>query len=140
MVSQQNYQPLETLMFCSGNAKLSEEPYYKWNIKLNILLVDMKKHRIRYHRIQIRKLFGTLFLLPYYTKTWMNFIYFTIHPAGQEHSPVMWWHFPPFWHGHRDSHWAPWLPGGHRSSQLQVNSRSLLLVIAILNQSITRVY
>jgi len=42
----------------------------------------------------------------------------TVHPAGQEHSPVMWWQTPPFWHGQRSSHWAPWLPGGQRSSQL----------------------
>lgn len=47
-----------------------------------------------------------------------TFLKHTVHPAGQEQSPVIWWHVPPFWHGHRFSHWGPWLPEGQRSPQL----------------------
>lgn len=42
----------------------------------------------------------------------------TVQPAGQEQSPVMWWHVPPFWQGQLCSQWKPWLPEGHRSPQL----------------------
>lgn len=42
----------------------------------------------------------------------------TVQPAGQEQSPVIWWHVPPFWQGQRCSHWGPWLPEGQRSPQL----------------------
>lgn len=47
----------------------------------------------------------------------------TIQPGGQEHSPVTWWHTPPFWHGQRSSHRRPCFPGGHTSSQLHTNQR-----------------
>lgn len=47
----------------------------------------------------------------------------TVHPAGQEQSPVMWWHVPPFWQGQLCSQWKPWLPEGHRSPQLSHASR-----------------
>lgn len=43
----------------------------------------------------------------------------TSQPGGQEHSPVTWWHTPPFWQGHLCSHCGPCLPGGQRSSQLR---------------------
>lgn len=42
----------------------------------------------------------------------------TVHPEGQEQSPVMWWQVPPFWQGQRCSQWGPWLPEGQRSPQL----------------------
>lgn len=47
----------------------------------------------------------------------------TIHPAGQVHTPEMWWHVPPFWHGQRSSHRAPWLPAGHLSPQLPCQNK-----------------
>lgn len=47
----------------------------------------------------------------------------TVHPAGQEQSPVMWWHVPPFWQGQLCSQWKPWLPEGHRSPQLSPQAR-----------------
>ncbi len=59
----------------------------------------------------------------------------TIHPAGQEHSPVMWWQVPPFWQGQRCSHCGPWLPEGHRSPQLP-NHKSKHLK---LRQSLQRI-
>lgn len=55
----------------------------------------------------------------------------TIQPAGQEHSPVTWWHTPPFWQGQRSSHCCPCLPGGHRSSQLQRDSTGKIMCFTI---------
>lgn len=51
----------------------------------------------------------------------------TIQPEGQEHSPVTWWHTPPFWQGQRSSHCCPCLPGGHRSSQLHRNNKRRIM-------------
>lgn len=48
----------------------------------------------------------------------LQLVWPTVQPEGQEQSPVMWWHVPPFWQGHRCSHWDPWLPKGQRSPQL----------------------
>lgn len=50
----------------------------------------------------------------------------TIQPAGQEHSPVTWWHTPPFWQGQRSSHCRPCFPGGHKSSQLHTDTKHIL--------------
>lgn len=48
----------------------------------------------------------------------------TVHPEGQEQSPVMWWHVPPFWQGQRCSQWGPWLPEGQRSPQLSAHTET----------------
>lgn len=38
-------------------------------------------------------------------------------PAGHKHTPITWWHWPPFRHSHFCWHSRPWNPWGHTAEK-----------------------